>query len=70
MAAGPDLDVVVVHAPDGVTHARLADVAVLLCGRDIPAGAVEDARGSQFDCHDCHREAELRGDRSRGVVDA
>ncbi len=66
----PDLDYVVVRTPDGVTHARVHDVPVLLCGRGIPEGSFEDLHDSEFGCADCRREAELRGDRSIGVVDA
>ena len=65
-----ELDYVVVWAPDGVRHARVRDVPILLCGRDVPPGAREDASSTEFDCDDCRREAELRGDRSIGVVDA
>ena len=65
-----DLDYVVVWAPDGVRHARVRDVPILLCGRAVPEGAREDASSREFDCEDCRREAELRGDRSVGVVEA
>ena len=64
------LDVVTVRTPDGTTHARVADVPILLCGRAVPAGSLEQAGGSSVDCPECLREAELRGDRSVGVVDA
>ena len=65
-----DLDYVVVRTTDGVRHARVRGTPVLLCGRAVPAGSlVEEASGS-FDCAECHREAELRGDRSLGIVDA
>ncbi len=70
MGSGPRLDAVAVHAPDGVTHARVADVPILLCGRDVPRGSFEDPSGDGFDCPECRREADLRGDRSFGVVDA
>ena len=64
------LDYAVVRTPDGVTHARVRDVPILLCGRDVPAGAIEDPHPGPFDCPACHDEAALRGDRSIGVVDA
>jgi hypothetical protein len=65
-----DLDYVVVRTPDGVTHARVRGVSVLLCGRDVPDGSSEDADARAFDCPGCQEERELRGDRSIGVVDA
>jgi hypothetical protein len=65
-----ELDHTVVRTPDGVRHARVRGVAVLLCGREIPEGSVDEHRGGDFDCPECLREAELRGDRSIGVVDA
>ena len=65
-----DLDYVVVTTRDGVRHARVRDVPILLCGRDVPEDATEDLHGREFDCGDCAREAELRGDRSVGIVDA
>ena len=68
--AAPDLDYVVVTTADGVRHARVADVPLLLCGRDVPPGSLEDAGAKEFDCADCRREAELRGNRSVGVVEA
>jgi hypothetical protein len=65
-----NLDYAVVVTGDGVRHARVRDVPVLLCGRDAGPGAREEA-GAEFDCPDCAREAELRGDnRAIGVVDA
>ena len=64
------LDYTVVRTPDGVRHARVRDVPILLCGRDVPGGASEYA-GGEFDCAECRREAELRGDdRAIGVVEA
>ena len=65
----PTLDHVVVHTPDGVSHARIADVPVLLCGRAVPEGSFETPSG-RFECPECRAEAERRGDRSVGVVDA
>ena len=65
-----DADYVVVRTPDGVAHARVRGVPVLLCGRTAPPGAIEDASAANVDCPDCRAEAELRGDRSIGVVDA
>ena len=65
-----DLDYTVVRTPDGVRHARVRDVRVLLCGRDVPRGSREDPSGTAVDCEECRREAELRGDRSVGIVDA
>ena len=64
------LDHVVVETADGVRHARVHDVPVLLCGRDPDDGSRELPGERDFDCADCGREAELRGDRSLGVVDA
>ena len=64
------LDYAVVRTPDGVTHARIRDVPILLCGRAVPDGAAEFAAG-EVECGECHEEARLRGgDRSIGVVDA
>ena len=65
-----ELDYVVVRTPDAVRHAQVRDTPVLLCGRAAPAGSSVEASASEFDCAECHREAELRGDRSVGVVDA
>ena len=65
-----ELDYAVVKTPDDITHARVRGAPILLCGREVPADSVEDIHGSRFDCEDCRREAELRGDRSLGVVDA
>ena len=65
-----DLDYVVVRTPDGVTHARVRGVPVLLCGRDVPEGSSEGSTAGAFDCPGCREERELRGDRSIGVVDA
>ena len=65
-----ELDHSVVRTPDGATHARVRDAPILLCGRAIPDDALEDLHGRDFDCAECRREAERRGDRSIGVVDA
>ena len=65
-----ELDHSVVRTTDGVLHARVRDTPVLLCGREVPDDSIEDLGGREFDCADCRREAELRGDRSTGVVDA
>ena len=65
-----ELDYVVVATPDGVTHARVRGVRILLCGREVPEGSLEDRGGSSFDCSECRAEATLRDDRSIGVVDA
>ena len=65
-----DLDYTTVIAPDGVAHARVRGVAILLCGRQVPEGAREGEQGGRFDCAECIREADLRGDRSIGVVEA
>ena len=64
------LDYAVVTTPDGTTHARVRDVPILLCGRDVPAGAIDNPHPGPFDCPECHDEAARRGDRSIGVVDA
>ena len=64
------LDYTVVTTPDGTRHARISDVPILLCGRDVPDGSREDRHSREFDCPECRREAELRGDRSIGVVEA
>ncbi len=57
--------------PDGVTHARLSDVPILLCGRPVLDGSSEYAGSEPFDCAECRDEARLRGDdRSIGVVEA
>jgi hypothetical protein len=65
-----ELDHVVVETPDGLRHARVRGVPVLLCGRELPPDARELPAERDFDCVDCRREAELRGDRAIGVVDA
>ena len=65
-----ELDYVVVWARDGVRHARVRGVPILLCGRDVPPDSREEAGASDFDCEECRREADLRGDRSVGAVDA
>ena len=65
-----DLDYVVVRTPDRVRHARVRGTPVLLCGRAVPHGSLVEDTVSEFDCAECHREAELRGDRSVGIVDA
>ncbi len=65
-----ELDHVVVQTPDGVRHARVHNVPVLLCGRAPPEGSRELPGERHFDCEDCRREADLRSDRSIGVVDA
>ena len=64
------MDYVTVTTPDGVTHARVRGVPILLCGRAVPDGSRETAGSQTFDCPDCVREADLRGDRAVGVVDA
>ena len=65
-----ELDYSVVRTPDGVTHARVRDVPIVHCGGDVPDGSSEYGSG-EFDCEECRREAELRGDdRSIGVVEA
>ena len=65
-----ELDYTVIRTPDGVRHARVRGVRVLLCGRDVPEGSIDEHREGGFDCPECLREAELRDDRSIGVVDA
>ncbi|MBD0329330.1 MAG: hypothetical protein ICV64_04420 [Thermoleophilia bacterium] len=65
-----ELDHVVVRTPDGIRHARVDDVPILLCGRAPEEGSRELPGERAFDCQDCRREAELRGDRSVGIVDA
>jgi hypothetical protein len=64
------LDHLVVETPDGVRHARVHGVPVLLCGRAPGEDARELPGARDFDCPGCRREADLRGDRSVGVVDA
>ena len=64
-----DLDYTVVRTPDGVRHARVRNVPILLCGRDVPDGSSEHGQ-SEFDCRQCREEASLRGDRSVGIVEA
>jgi hypothetical protein len=66
-----ELDYTVVVTPDGTRHARLRGVPVLLCGEGPGTGAHEERERGEFDCPECIREAELRGDdRAIGVVDA
>jgi hypothetical protein len=64
------LDHVVVRSPDGLAHARVRDVPVLLCGRAVPDGSREEPAAADVTCPECLREASLRDDRSVGVVDA
>ena len=65
-----ELDYSVVRTADGIAHARVRGTPILLCGRDVPEDALEDHLGRAFDCADCRKEADRRGDRSIGVVDA
>ena len=65
-----DLDYVVVRAPDGTRHAQVRDAPILLCGRAVPDGSRVEPGVTGFDCPECLGEAELRGDRSVGVVEA
>jgi hypothetical protein len=64
------LDYSVVRTPDGRRHARVRGVPLLLCGREVPAGAREYLGERAFDCPECREEATRRGDRSVGVVEA